>query len=559
MAIVVAVLALAASASSLGNGFTYDDVYLIQRTPRLHTLDGWWRDFAHTYWPEDAGGDGYRPLTIIAYRLEWAIGGGSPLPFHVANVALHVAGAVAVFWLGCAVLPLAAAWIAALLYAVHPVHVEAVANVVGQSELAVAFLTALSMAVYLHGRLAGPISKGRWAGIFALYATGLLFKEHAIVLPALILLAELTVVRDPATLWRRTMTLRPALLGLTLIAAVYMWTRSAVVIEGLSGFKPFVVFQALQLSSGQRVLTMIGSSHEWVRLFLWPARLMTEYAPPYIEVAQGVSLSLLPGALVLLGILGLAVASWKRSPATAFGIGWLVLMLLPASNFLIPAGFIIAERTLLSPSIGAMIALGSVVPAIYARIELNAAARSLAALAVVVLVGLGLWRSHTRNVVWRDNDTLFRQGVIDAPDSYRAHFMLGVHLFESGDKANGERHYREALGLFPYDPLMALALAEQYRRAGLCKPAIPLYRAMYSLVPDASSGHLGFATCLLETFELEEAKQEALLGIRTGSSVKSARAIILAAKQARDSLDVRAARGDSAAIAVKAAQRRPSR
>ncbi len=557
MAAAVAAAALAASASSLGNGFTYDDVHLIQRPARLHTMDGWWRDFVHTYWPEDAGGDGYRPLTIIAYRIEWALGGGSPLPFHIANVSLHVAGAVAVFWLGTAVLPLAAAWIAALLYAVHPVHVEAIANVVGQSELAVAFLTALSMAVYLHGRLAGPVSKARWAGIFALYATALLFKEHAIVLPALILLAELTVVRDPATLWRRAMTLRPALLGLTLVAVVYVWTRSAVVVEGLSGFKPFVVFQALELSTPQRVLTMVGVSIEWVRLFLWPARLMTEYAPPYLEVAQGVSASLLPGALVLVGTLGLAIASWKRSPATTFGIGWLVLMLLPASNFLIPAGFIIAERTLLSPSIGVMIALASAVQAIYARIELNAAARKVAALAVVILVGLGLWRSHTRNTAWRNNDTLFRQGVLDAPDSYRAHFMLGVHLFEGGNKAEGERHYREALALFPYDPLMALALAEQYRRAGLCQPAIPLYRAMYSIVPDASSGHLGFAICLLETFQLAEARSQALEGIRSGASVKSAREIIAAAKEAGDSLAARAARGDTVAISLRAAPPKP--
>ena len=159
MAFVVAALAVAASANSIDNGFTYDDVYLIARPPRLHTLAGWWRDFAHTYWPEDAGGDGYRPLTIIAYRLEWAIGAGNPMPFHAVNIALHVAGSVAVFWLGCAVLPLAAAFIAGAIYAVHPVHVEAIANVVGQSEMWVAFLLALAAAVYLHGRLAGPITK----------------------------------------------------------------------------------------------------------------------------------------------------------------------------------------------------------------------------------------------------------------------------------------------------------------------------------------------------------------------------------------------------------------
>jgi tetratricopeptide (TPR) repeat protein len=279
---------------------------------------------------------------------------------------------------------------------------------------------------------------------------------------------------------------------------------------------------------------------------------MTEYAPPNLEVAQGPSVTQLPGLLVLLGTLGLALVAWRRSPATTFGIGWLVLVLLPASNFLVPAGFIIAERTLLAPSIGAMIALGSAVPAIYARIEHSATLRRSAAAAVAVLLALGVWRSDQRDRAWHDNETLFRQGIKDSPDSYRAHFMLGVFLFESRRLVEGERHYREALRLFPYDPLMAYALAEQYRAAGLCVPAIPLYRALYSTIPDARMGHLGFASCLLQTFQLNEARRQALAGIQAGAPLETARAISAAAAHARDSIDARAARGDSAARAIQA-------
>ncbi|HEX7937931.1 MAG TPA: hypothetical protein VF483_03000, partial [Gemmatimonadaceae bacterium] len=71
-------------------------------------------------------------------------------------------------------------------------------------------------------------------------------------------------------------------------------------------------------------------------------------------------------------------------------------------------------------------------------------------------------------------------------------------------------------------------------------------------LPEASVGHLGLASCLLETFQLDEARQEALTAIRVGASVKNARAIIHAAKLARDSLDARASRGDTAAIAARA-------
>lgn len=545
LAVAIAGLALAASANSLVNGFAYDDVFLIERSSRIHTLAGWWREFARTYWP--GGGDGYRPFTILAFRVEWALGGGSPLPFHIVNVALHVGGALAVFWLACAVLPVGAAWLCAAFYAVHPVHVEAIANVVGQSELAVALLLVLAAGLYVHGRRAGTVGRARWVAIGLLYAAACLFKEHAIVLPALLLLAEVTVVGDKTPWRQRLAALRPAYLMLGVVGLGYLWARTTVVPDGLGGFRPFVVFSALDLSPGNRVLTMIGLTPEWLRLLLWPARLTTEYAPPYVEVAQGVSVTQLPGLLVLLGTLGLAAACWKRSPVTTFGVGWLALSLLPASNFLIPAGFIIAERTLLTPSIGAMLALASAVPALYERVEAQAFARRAAATAVLALLAFGIWRSVTRNRAWHDNDRLFRQSVIESPDSYRAHLMLGVNLFEKKRMVEGERHFREALRLFPYDAVMAYALAEQYRGAGMCEPAIPLYRALYALAPDATQGHIGFASCLLLTFHLDEARQQALTGLQRGASVTAARAIIAAAREVADTLRARRARGDTTA------------
>ncbi|HJQ20541.1 MAG TPA: hypothetical protein VJ867_09355 [Gemmatimonadaceae bacterium] len=552
LALGILVLALAAGATSWHNGFAYDDVYLIAKSARMHTLAGWWREFAHTYWPEDSGGDGYRPLTILAFRLEYAIGAGKPLVFHAVNIALHAATSVAVFWLATALLPLGAGWIAGALYAVHPVHVEAVANIVGQSELWVALLTTLSMALFVHARRAGPLNVRHWVGIGVLYAIALLFKEHAIVLPALLIAAEAIVVPDRAPLNARLLRMRLPLLVLTVVALGYLWARSVVVIGGFSGFQPYIVFQALNLSAANRILTMVGAAPEWLRLFLWPARLMTEYAPPYIDIAQGPSVSQLPGLLVLLGILGLMLACWRRSPVTSFGIAWLVITLLPASNFVVPAGFIIAERTLLLPSVGVMLALGSAVPWLYERLESRRIAQYGAACALGVILALGIWRSSTRNPVWKDNETLFRQAIKDSPESYRAHFMLGVLLFERLRKTEGDNEYREAFRLFPYDPLMSLALAEQYRKAGMCDAAITLYRWLYTIEPDAQSGHTGFATCLLVTLKLDEARTEALRAIRSGGDVPAARAIIRAATAARDSLAVRHMAADTATAIVPA-------
>lgn len=543
-ALLVAALALAASVNSVANGFAYDDNYILEKAGR-HTFDGWWRDFGTTYWPREMGGDGYRPLTVLAFRAQWVLGGGTPLLFHAVNIALHVVTAVLVLWLAAGALPFAAAFVAAALYAVHPVHVEAIANIVGQSELIVALVFTLAAGLYVRGRAAGPLSKTRWWCIGALYVVACFFKEHAIVLPAVLIVAELTVVTDRAPLRARLAALRVPMLAFAAAGLAFLWARSLVVLGGGAGFVPFLPFQVVQFSGADRVYTAVGVTTEWLRLLLWPERLSAQYSPQDVEIAQGFGAGQMPGLLVLLGVAGIAIACWRRSPATAFGIAWLVLTLLPSSNFIIPAGFIIAERTLLLPSVGAMIAVASAVPWFYDRLETSRAGRLVAAGVVVALVALGASRSIARNRVWSDNETLFQQSVLDAPDSYRAHHMLGQFLFQRGDRRGGEAHLRRALELFPHDPVVMYNLAEEYRKVGWCPPAVPLYREAFANAPAMRKSQYGLAVCYLETLQMDSARATAISAIRWGADLKTGRQILAAANVGRDSLAARRARGDT--------------
>ena len=543
-AVLIAMLALAAAWSSLANGFAYDDVYILQKAGR-HTMDGWWRDFAATYWPRAMGGDGYRPLTVIAFRAQWLAGDGTPPLFHLVNVVLHVLTAVAVFAFATALLPLAAAVVAAALYAVHPIHVEAVANVVGQSELIVALLVTLAVTRYVRSRNQGTLGWPGWLAIGALYLVACFFKEHAIVLPALLLVAEVTVVADRAPMRQRLARARAPALALGALALAYLFIRSRVVLGGGAGFVPFLPFQVVKFEPVDRVLTAVGVVPDWFRLLLWPARLSAQYSPQYVEIAQGPSIAQLPGLLLLLGLLGLTIACWRRSPVTSFGIAWAVITLLPSSNFLVPAGFIIAERTLLLPSVGAVVAVASAIPWLYARVEHSGAAQLASAVGIVALVAVGLMHSNARNRVWRDNETLFTQSVLDAPTSYRAHHMLGQLYFQRGDRANGERHLRRALELFPHDPVVAYSLAEEYRKVGWCKPAIPLYRSAFAIAPAMRKSQYGLAACLLEEQDMDGARAVAASAIRWGADLKTGRELLAAARTGRDSLAARRARGDT--------------
>lgn len=530
LAIVLLSLVVLSSGIGVRNGFTYDDVYIVQRNGALHTLHAWWRIFARPYWPLAYGSDGYRPLTILAFTIEWAIGGGAAWVFHAVNIALYGAITIAVFWIAEMLLPLVTAWVVAALFAVHPVHVEAVANVVGQSELWVALLLLIGVGIYLRRRLTGGrIAAGDAIGICACYAGALLFKEHAIVLPALLVAIEVIVARDERRLLARLVMVRPLVLWQTLVAVLFLAARAAVKHGDIAGFQPFIVFQALDLSYANRVLTMLGVVPDWLRLLLWPAHLTTEYAPPYVDVAQGPSLVQLPGFLLLAGILGLGVALWKQRGAArvaSFGIAWICITLLPTSNFIVPAGIILAERTLFLPSFGALLAVGAAIAWLAeqaSHTQSNGVGRNARVVAVVAFVGIllaGSWRSVIRTTVWHDNERLFTQAIIDSPQSYRAHYMLGAWMFETGRKREGEHHYRRALALFPYDPFMAYNLATQYQTNGMCTAAIPLYEAAFSIAPTfhGGAGRQNLAVCLADTGQPAEAREQALTGMRLGGA-----------------------------------------
>jgi hypothetical protein len=169
---VVAALAAALALPSLFNGFVYDDVLVILQNPLVHGLSHSGELWHASYWP---AGLLYRPLTSQLFALQWALGAGSPLVFHAVSILLAAVTAGLVFRLCSRLLPPPAALLAALLFAVHPVHVEVVANVVGQAELLAAICALLAVERYLAWSAEGELSplrrrccsrqrSSRWSG-----------------------------------------------------------------------------------------------------------------------------------------------------------------------------------------------------------------------------------------------------------------------------------------------------------------------------------------------------------------------------------------------------------
>jgi len=519
-------LSVVASATGLSNGFALDDLALVADNARVHSLDQWWRLFALPYWPPQYGASLYRPLVTLAYSVQWSAGGGGPWVFHLCSVVFYAALCALVLAFLFEMLAPIPAVVGAALFAVHPVHVEAVANVVGQSELMASLAIVASCIVYLRARRRGTLGFAPILSLCGLYGIAVLCKEHALLLPALLAALEWFVVDAPPTAakWdavsQRVRATAPLVIGLLVVAALYLTTRTIVVGE-LLGEKHLVPINGVQ-----RLWVMLVVVPHWLRLLVWPAHLSAEYSPRQIEIPTGPGPEITLGATILVATIAAFVALGRGSGTTRternaarLGLAWLGIMLLPVSNLF--SVMLVAERTLLLPSVGAVLVAGASVSwatrsgtrwsnALIARVTLAAV--------LATLVSAGAIRSRERQRVWHDNATLFAQTAEDAPRSYRAQFFYGQILFEQGRRAEGERRLRLAIALnpTPSDVSPLNYLATQYRDAGLCPQALPLYERALANDEARPDVRYGMAACLLQTGRVREARRLAEDGARRG-------------------------------------------
>ncbi|HKY33631.1 MAG TPA: tetratricopeptide repeat protein [Candidatus Polarisedimenticolia bacterium] len=467
-ALLLAAAAAAVFLSSLGNGFTFDDTDLVAKN-RFVTEPGHLRTLltSHYWAANDARGDLWRPLTLFTYWIQHRAAGSGPWSFHLVNVALHAA-VTALACLLCLRLAgsLAAASAAGLLFAVHPVHTEAVANVVGRAELMAALFV-----------LAGWLWRDRrWSPL--LYLLGLLSKESAIVLPGLMLVEDLLAKGAGGN--RNRIRWR-AYVPFAAVAAVWLAARALVVGPGVgSEHAPFNGVPA-----PFRIMTAVLVLGRYLGLMADPRRLSADYSfdqiPTVTSAADG---GFLIGAAACGALLAAAWALRRRLPAAAAGVAAFFVALLPASNLPFGVGVVMAERLLYLPSLGLCLAAGTLAaagtaPAVRPGRRL-AAACILAGLPSVWLSGL-TWR---RSMDWRDDFTLFQTTVITSPRSAMAHANLGAAYQKLGRMQEAEEAYRRSLQIDPHRAGAQYSLATLLEATGRPDEAIRYYQEAVRLRPD---------------------------------------------------------------------------
>ena len=461
-ALAAALVAVLLYLPSLGNRFALDDSPIIENNPTAQSVGAALRAVGEPYWPARHMAGLWRPLTILSFAVDWQLSGGSTVMLHATNVALHAAATALLVPVLAAFVPPAAALAGAVLFAVHPVHVEAVANLVGRSELLVAlflFAALLAGRAVRRRRMDGSSTLAAEAALVLAVALALLSKEHAVVAVALLWLDD-RALRKPG---------EPGLPIRTYIAVVVLsavWFAAHRAAEGNLAFA--ATAPTLRgLTAVGRASTMGPVIFTVIRLLVWPFDLSPDYHPHVLERLEGPTVTGLAGLGVLVALIALALASWRRHRAASVGLLVIGVAWLPTANFLFPTGIVLAERTLYLPSYG----LALLAAAGWAAMSRRMPARGSALIGLLVVAPLAL-RSLIQIPVWRSTRDLVVTALYTHPESYRVHQTAARVYARMGDYRSALHEYRLSAELFDKDPYVLAEAGEAASREGYPREAL---------------------------------------------------------------------------------------
>jgi len=446
-ALFAGVVGLLVYSNALGNRFAFDDVHLIPENQGIQTLTNLPEALWKPWWP-GAEGKSYglwRPVSTAALGLQWAVWGNDPTGYHAVNLLLHAGATFLVVLLLGELIPVTGALVGGLVFAVHPVHVEAVANIVGVCELlSTVFFLAAGILVLRGGLSLGP---SRTAAVVALFALALLSKESAITFPGVVLLLDSS--REDLgirSLGRYLRARWPLYAGLLAVMALVFRARKSVL---GSIADPLPPLGAGILEEIPRIWTVALTWLHVLRLMVFPMDLVADYSPDVIPIAFGWNAASAAGAALVLGLLALALFTWRKGAlgrdrvsdrAVGWSVVWMVLTLSVTSNLFFLSGILLAERTLYLPSVGFALGVG------WAFLRWRAVRPRLAPLVLLTGVLLLGFRSWTRTPTWKNTLEVFSTLADEHPESGRAQWILGDTYFDLGRQSEALQWYRIAAG-----------------------------------------------------------------------------------------------------------------
>src|SRR5437762_4040205 len=487
-ALVLAAVTILVYRPAWNGGFLWDDDAYVTNNELLTAPDGLRRIWFSLDSPSQ-----YFPLTYSTFRIEHALWGLNPTGYHWVNLLLHVANALLV-WAVLARLKVPGAWLAAAVFALHPVQVESVAWISERKNVLMAFfflLTLLAWIAFVDQRTKRP--RFFYCPALVFYALALSAKTTACTLPAALFLV-LWLRKRPINRQRIFQIIPFLLMGIAMGLLAVWWERYR---QGtIQAAFPF-------LSPLERVLVASRAVWFYLSKLTWPSNLTFIYPKWSLSAAQPLDY------IWLLAGVGLCVAIYFVRRYVGRGVevaaAFFVITLSPVLGFIMLFTFrytFVADHYQYLACIGPIALFSAGVFSLAGVFKQYCAFILSAALVVVATLAALTWRQAA---MYGDIETLWRTTLARNPECWMAHTNLGIVLLQKGQLNDGIAHYRAALRMQPDSWDAEYNLGTALLAQGKVDEAIFHCERAVAMEPNDPDGQVSLGNALLEKKRIDEA------------------------------------------------------
>ena len=425
--LIVAAVSFLVYYNSLKNDFVFDDESVVQNNLSIRTISNVPKFFTAEEGFHKVIGRYYRPVVSTLYAIDYSLWGMDPYGFHLTNVLIHVTASLLLLLIlmklfGDYKHGLLSALIGTLIFAVHPIHTEAVTWVSGRTDSLATMFFLLSFFFYIKYSDDGNDKKFLWISIIA-YFTGLLSKEMIVTMPVILLLYDFFFKKRSLEWFKKNYIPYVLFISFTIIFVVIRYMVLKDVVERST----YMYFYGAETSTV--VFTMLKTIPVYFKLLLFPINLLYHYNGVYPDSTSLSDVKVLYSILFIAALIIVSIVLYKKHNVVSFTILFFFVSLLPVLN-IIPTMNFMAERFLYLTSFGLSVLI-SYVFIKYVSEKNKTVLTSLFLLIIIVFVYL----TYNRNSDWKNNDTLY--STADSRDG-------SVLLVNAGNIYANKKNYDEA-------------------------------------------------------------------------------------------------------------------
>jgi tetratricopeptide (TPR) repeat protein len=467
-ALLIAIWGSLLYSNSLNGKFIWDDNDLVKNNVYIKSWSNIGKIFTKNI-REGARREGnfYRPLQMLSYMVDYSLWKLNTVGFHLTNIILHILVALCVFWL---IHLLWGKWLLSLftgfLFAIHPIHTEAVSYISGRADPLAALFILLCFIFYIKN-----LSKNHltfFIIIVATYISALLSKESSLIVPLLLLIYHYVFRRK----------IKSHFFILLAISLAYILLRVTL----LKSTLPEIELSSTLL---QRVPGFFVAVTNYIRLLLLPFNLHMEYGNKLFSFPEPKAIV---GAIIIFFLTFSALKKKKYNPLFSFSILWFLTALLPVSN-LYPVNAYMAEHWLYIPSIGIFTVAGGYFWWLYENKKLKIPAVSF----LIVLSVFYSYLTIKQNIYWKEPLTFYERTLRFTRDSPKVYNNLANIYRDIGKKEEAIKFIKKAIEIDSQYPETYYNLGNVYYDVGENEEAIESYKKAIELNPNYAEAYNNLA------------------------------------------------------------------